>query len=90
MVFLFTAALTAAGLAGCRSLLVQDAGPSQFYVLGTMPAADIPATPQDPTLAMGIYNANMPAYLDMPQIVTRVNNGAGNQVDIDEYPRWSG
>jgi uncharacterized lipoprotein YmbA len=59
---------------------------SRFYVLNPLTAKTAPAPPPDPTLALIVFSAEVPDYLDRPQMVTRL---PGNQVGLDEYHRWS-
>jgi uncharacterized protein len=83
---LFLSAALAAGLlAGC-TLFQAKQDPSQFYVLNGLPASAAPATPSAPDVAIGVYTPDLPAYLDCPQIVTRLGS---NQVALNEFQRWA-
>lgn len=82
---IFAAVLAAGLLAGC-SLLSPKPDYSQFYVLSALPASDAPATPPAPDVAMGVFNPDIPAYLDRPQIVARTG---ANEVTLNDYQRWA-
>jgi hypothetical protein len=72
-------------LAGC-SIFSPKPDLARFYVLNPLTAKAAPAPPPDPTVALVVFSAELPDYLDRPQMVTRL---PGNQVGIDEYHRWS-
>ena len=73
-------ALTLAGCAG--------SAPTRFYVL--TPAAGVeksnPAVPSKAGVTVGVRRVALPAYLDRPQIVTRVG---GSQLALAEFDRWA-
>jgi hypothetical protein len=71
--------------AGC-SLLKPKPDLARYYRLDVLPEKISPAPPPDPTLALAVFPANLPPYLDYPQMVTDVR---GNQVNHDEYHRWA-
>ncbi len=71
-------------LAGC-SVLSPKSDISHSYVLSPVTEKVSPAPPPDPTLALGVYYTEVPAYLDRPQMVVLL---AANQPYIDEYHRW--
>ena len=81
------AALTAAAVLGCSPLGPQK-NLSEFYVLtalgeeelrqGVRPAGE---------LSIGVGPVDLAAYLDRPQIVTRISE---NQVEFSDVGRWAG
>jgi uncharacterized lipoprotein YmbA len=83
--FLFTAIFAMSLLAGCNGLLSPKVQPSHEYVLAALPVASAPATPLDATAALVVFPAEMPEYLDRPQLVTRVQN---NEIRLNEFQRW--
>jgi len=70
-------------LAGCAS-----SAPTRFYVLS--PLASSKAEPQalkdEGCIAIGIGPVELPAYLDRPQIVTRLSE---NELDLAEFDKWA-
>jgi uncharacterized protein len=79
----FLAAAGVAGaLAGCFSPKPDVA---RHFVLDPLPASAAPAVALDPSLALGVFEADVPAYLDRPQMVTRQ---PGGQVSLNEFERW--
>jgi hypothetical protein len=79
---LLTACLLVAALSGCL-------GPSptiEFYTLAPLPR---PAgrTGGGPAAMVAVYPAAIPAAIDRPQIVTRMDD---NQITIAEFNRWGG
>jgi uncharacterized lipoprotein YmbA len=85
--FSVTAALTAAAALGCSPLGPQK-NLSEFYVLtsvaeeelrqGVRPAGEF---------SFGVGPVDLAAYLDRPQIVTRISD---NQVEFSDVGRWAG
>ncbi len=71
--------------AGC-SFLSPKPDFARYYRLDALPAKISPAPPPDPTLALAVFPADVPGYLDRPQMVTVLQGG---QVKLDEYHRWS-
>ncbi len=79
------AVFVVAGLwAGC-SVFSPKPDLSRFYVLNPLAAKPAPAPPPDPTLSLEVFSADVPDYLDRPQMVIRL---PGNQAGVDEYHRW--
>lgn len=68
--------------AGCGGFLPRTK-PSTFYVLNA--TAERGAGPALP-VALGIGPVELPAYLDRPQVVTRLGT---NQLDLSESRRWA-
>ena len=70
-------------LAGCAS-----SAPTRFYVLS--PLASSKAESQDlkdeGCIAIGIGPVELPAYLDRPQIVTRLSE---NELNLAEFDKWA-
>jgi len=62
--------------------------PSRFYLMSPLssPKAEIRASAGDRCIAVGVGPVEIPAYLDRPQIVTRVSN---NEVSLAEFDRWA-
>jgi uncharacterized protein len=73
-----------AAAAGC-SILAPRPDLTRYYVL--TPAAD-PAVekPRTSTLVVGLGPVTLPAYLDRPQMVTRVDE---NRISIADADRWA-
>jgi len=72
------------GAGGCSLLWPPQPRPTQFYVLTAVakPGAVAPGR----RLTLGLGPVSLPAYLDRPEMVTRV---APNQLAFDEFNRWS-
>lgn len=83
--FTMGAAFTVLLLVGCRS----TPSPTAFYTLTTLakgnPTGQSPAPQGD--LAIGVGPAQLPEYLDRPQIVTRT---APDRLTLSEFNRWGG
>lgn len=79
----WTISLTLLALAAIAGGCAGRSKPATFYVLTARAEAVMPTT-QDPQLTVGPID--MPAYLDRPQIVTRLHNG---QLEVDEFNRWA-
>jgi uncharacterized lipoprotein YmbA len=82
-------ALLSLALAGSCTLLPPEPDPSRFFVLTADTSA--PAAIHNPSAAasaptIGVGPVSIPAYLDRPQIVTRV---APNRLDLSEGDRWA-
>ena len=62
--------------------------PTHFYVMTALPHSErIPALPGDKrNLAIGVGPVELPAYLDRPQIVTRLG---ATTLDLSEFHRWA-
>lgn len=61
--------------------------PSQFYVLTSAANAGDAASPAETSnLVVGLGPVAFPAYLDRPQMVTRLSQ---NQLSLSEYERWA-
>jgi len=63
--------------------------PSQFYVLDSVAAAEGGAAGAAGTIgdkAIGVGPVRLPAYLDRPQMITRLSDV---QVSVSEYERWA-
>ncbi len=73
---------------GCASILSPRPDPTQFYVLTAMPAPDSATATTGVTrrLAIGLGPVKLPAYLDHPEVVTRV---ASNRLDLSSTDRWA-
>jgi len=71
---------------GC-SVLPPSPDPTQFYVLTAL-AADSTTSTSSATshLAIGLGPVKLPAYLDHPEVVTRV---ASNRLDLSSKDRWA-
>ena len=62
--------------------------PSSFYTLSsTLPAAERSTSLADKGLAVGIGPVRFPAFLDRPQVVSRIG---ANRLLVDEFHRWGG
>lgn len=70
-------------LAGCAS-----SAPSRFYVLSSLPGpnAESQASKDKCCIAIGIGPVELPAYLDRPQIVTRISE---NELNLAEFDKWA-
>ncbi len=70
-------------LAGCAS-----SAPSRFYVLSplTSSKAESQALKDEGCIALGVGPVELPAYLDRPQIVTRVSE---NELNLAEFDKWA-
>jgi uncharacterized lipoprotein YmbA len=70
-------------LAGCAS-----SAPTRFYVLSplTSSKAESQALKDEGCIAIGIGPVELPAYLDRPQIVTRVSE---NELNLAEFDKWA-
>jgi uncharacterized lipoprotein YmbA len=72
-------------LVGC---VTAASAPSRFYLLSPLPEAK--STPQsvegESCFAIGIGPVEFPAYLDRPQIVTRLN---ANELKLAEFDKWA-
>lgn len=79
--------LTMAALAIGACNLNPKPDPAQFYVLTTAPdTGGEGAARTDDVPAIGVGPVRFPAYLDRPQMVTRLSEV---QVTISEYERWA-
>ena len=70
-------------LAGCAS-----SAPSRFYVLSPLVSskAESQALKDEGCITIGIGPVELPAYLDRPQIVNRVNE---NELNLAEFDKWA-
>lgn len=70
-------------LAGCAS-----SAPSRFYVLSPLASskAELEILKDEGCIAIGIGPVELPAYLDRPQIVTRVSE---NELNLAEFDKWA-
>lgn len=70
-------------LAGCAS-----SAPSRFYVLSSLPGsnAESQVLKDESCIAIGVGPVELPAYLDRPQIVTRVSE---NELNLAEFDKWA-
>lgn len=59
--------------------------PSRFFVLSPLSATGEEATDAD-SIAIGVGPVVFPAYLDRPEMVTRVSP---NELKVDEFHRWA-
>jgi len=68
-------------------MLTGCAGSStRFYVLTSMPAVSAaPAASPETAVAIGLYPVRLPAYLDRPEIVTRID---ANRIQLAEFDQW--
>lgn len=71
-------------LAGCSPLGPRP-DPSRFFVLSATATAESGSRTRD-GVTVGVGPVTLPAYLQRPQIATRVGP---NQVAYDEYTRWA-
>ena len=69
-------------LAGCIPGATE---PSRFFVLSPLSATSEPAAGED-GIAIGVGPVVFPAYLDRPEMVTRVSP---NELNVDEFHRWA-
>lgn len=71
-------------LSGCS--LVGKSKPANFYVLTALPENTAPIAVSGNTFPdLGVGQVRIPAFLDRPQIVTKV---AENQIALSEFNRW--
>jgi hypothetical protein len=70
-------------LAGCTS-----SAPTRFYVLSPLASSKLESQiPKDEgCITIGIGPVELPAYLDRPQIVTRVSE---NELNLAEFNKWA-
>lgn len=72
-------------LVGC---VTAASAPSRFYLMSPLPETQ--STPQstegESCFAIGIGPVEFPAYLDRPQIVTRLNE---NELRLAEFDKWA-
>jgi uncharacterized lipoprotein YmbA len=70
-------------LAGCSI-----SAPTRFYVLSPLASskAESQALKDEGCIAIGIGPVELPAYLDRPQIVTRVSE---NELNLAEFDKWA-
>ena len=70
-------------LAGCAS-----SAPTRFYVLSPLASskAESQALKDEGCIAIGIGPVELPAYLDRPQIVTRLSE---NELNLAEFDKWA-
>jgi uncharacterized lipoprotein YmbA len=70
-------------LAGCAI-----SAPTRFYVLSPLASskAESQALKDEGCIAIGIGPVELPAYLDRPQIVTRVSE---NELNLAEFDKWA-
>ena len=70
-------------LAGCAS-----SAPTRFYVLSPLAStqAESQALKDEGCVSIGIGPLELPAYLDRPQIVTRVSE---NELNLAEFDKWA-
>ena len=62
--------------------------PSQFYVLTSIAETEpVKTSGEALDITVGLGPIDMPAYLDRPQLVTRLGE---NEVAVSEYERWAG
>jgi len=70
-------------LAGCAS-----SAPSRFYVLSPLASskAESQVLKDEGCIVLGVGPVELPAYLDRPQIVTRVSE---NELNLAEFDKWA-
>lgn len=70
-------------LAGCAS-----SAPTRFYVLSPLASskAESQALKDEGSIALGVGPVELPAYLDRPQIVTRLSE---NELNLAEFDKWA-
>jgi hypothetical protein len=70
-------------MAGCAST-----EPARFYLLHSIPDAETEKTAATSKngITVGIGPVELPAYLDRPQIVTRISK---NELNLDEFGQWA-
>ncbi|MDJ0780732.1 MAG: PqiC family protein [Desulfosarcinaceae bacterium] len=75
-------------VAGCVNLGASASPATRFYVLESAVAASPPPPVADAAeiVTIGVQSVEIPAYLDRPQLVTRVT---GNTLQINEFDRWA-
>lgn len=59
--------------------------PSRFYVLSSLSATSEQAAGEE-AIAIGVGPVVFPAYLDRPEMVTRISP---NELKVDEFHRWA-
>lgn len=75
-------------LIGCVNLGAGTTETTRLYVLSPMTTAGTTAPRQtDGGFSVGIGPLTMPAYLNRPQIVTRI---ADNEINIADFANWAG
>ena len=76
--------LTMIFLSGCGG----SSAPSKFYLLSSLAKSDAQTrNPESPVrLAVGVGPVEVPAYLDRPQIVTRLSL---NTLRLAEFDKWA-
>jgi uncharacterized lipoprotein YmbA len=70
--------------AGCGG----QGAPSRFYVLAPLagpPGSGTPAAADSAPVTIGVGPVRLPAYLDRPQVVTRLDP---DRIDFGEFDRW--
>lgn len=84
----YSLALGALFLAGC-TLVESQPDPSRFYVMEAPPLANaetgVAASTNAWTPAIAVARVRVPAFLDQPQVVTRIE---GTRVTFSEFHRW--
>ncbi len=70
-------------LGGCN--IARQSSPSHFYLLDTLSTDEAPAGAAAHAIRAGLGQVQIPAYLDRPQIVSRL---PGNQLAYAEFHRW--
>jgi uncharacterized lipoprotein YmbA len=76
------------GLMLLAACVTGTSAPSRFYVLYPLAATEAgpQLAPAERCLAIGIGPVELPAYLDRPQIVTRLSN---NELKLAEFDQWA-
>lgn len=70
-------------LGGCS--LGGKSKPANFYVLTALPESTEAISQQEEVPHLGVGQVQIPAFLDRPQMVTKV---AENQIALSEFNRW--
>lgn len=86
LILFVASSLSACALAVCAGCA--SSRPSRFFVLPMPPemSTDDEVNLSDPRYRVGILPVELSAYLDRPQIVTRISE---EEISVDEFNRWA-
>ena len=75
-------------IVSCMKLGPSTSRSTRFYLLESKTEAGVPMEPKDwfADISLGIGPVSIPAYLDRPQLVTRLS---GNELQVDEFHQWA-
>jgi hypothetical protein len=75
-------------LSGCVNLGAGTTQRTRLFVLSPLNTAETTATQRtDGDFSLGVGPLTLPAYLDRPQVVTRI---ADNEINIADFANWAG